>query len=266
MIKNKIATPNVLVVGCSYTCGTGLKMERDDPNLWVNRLFSNTNITNVAKAGANNQWIFLETVSQLLTQSYDIVLVAWSAIPRHNFQVGLELHTVDTMLTDLDINLNSGVTISGKWLESIGNNLNKIHNDHWDLLNLVKYVNALIELQVTNRKGKLFFVNALGPWCNNYYTYSQINLPSDLNQYTQQLLEVDRRDDEDIFKLYDMIHAHYIKYGGIQQQHWLNLYNSLDSLAIDVASITDPHPGYKSQKVYEDYLAPILHEKLNAHS
>jgi hypothetical protein len=88
-----------------------------------------------------------------------------------------------------NINLNSKVTISGKWLESIGNNLNKIHNDHWDLLNLVKYVNTLIELQVKSRRGKIVFVNSLGPWSNNYFEYKNIQLPSDLDPYVQKLLD-----------------------------------------------------------------------------
>jgi len=258
---------NVLVVGCSYTYGAGLKLEKNDPDLWVNQLFPNANITNAAKIGANNDWIFLETISYLLKQSYDIVLVAWSAIPRYNFHVGLELYPVETMLIkNHDINLNSKVTISGKWLESIGNNLNKIHNDHWDLLNLVKYVNTLIELQVKSRQGKLVFVNSLGPWCHNYFEHKEISLPSDLDPYVQFLLEVENRDDADIFKLYDMIHAHYTEYGGIQENYWLNLYNSLETQRIDKVSATDLHPGYQSQQVYTTYLAPLLQKKLNENS
>jgi hypothetical protein len=261
-MNNTITT--VLVVGCSYAYGTGLKLEKHDPCLWVNQLFPNANITNAAKIGANNHWIFLETMSQLHKQSYDIVLVAWSAIPRYNFHVGLELYPVETMLRkDYDINLHSKIKISGSWLGSIGNNLNKIHNDHWDLFDLVKYVNILIQLQVKSRQGKLVFVNSLGPWCNNYFEHKKINLPSDLDPYIQFLLEVDHRNDEDIFKLYDMIHTHYTEYGGIQENYWLNLYNSLKKQQLDDASVTDLHPGYQSQQAYVTYLSPLLHKKLN---
>jgi hypothetical protein len=256
----------VLVVGCSFTQGTGLNLEHCDPELWVNRLFYNTSITNVASAGANNHWIFLETISQLLTQSYDIVLVAWSAIPRYNFRVGLELYSVETMLTDRDINLNSKVTISGKWLESIGANLNRLHNDHWDILDLIKYVNTLVELQVTARNQKLIFVNAMGPWNNGYFTQKKIKLPSDLDQFEQTLLESNNRNDKDVLALYDMIHSQYSKYGGIHEHRWLNLYSSLQAQQIDVVSLTDPHPGYASQLAYVKYLTPILQKKLNENS
>jgi len=256
----------VLAVGCSMTFGYGLKLEKYDPSLWVNQLFPNMKINNVASPGANNHWIFLETLSQLRQQSYDIVLVAWSGIPRYNFHVGLELSSVRTLLTNKDVILNSNRVIPGSWLKSIGDNLNKIHNDHWDLLDMVKYVNTLIDLQVKIRQGKLVFVNTLGPWCNNYFKQQKINLPSDLDPYVQSLLEVDRRDDKDIFQLYDMMHAHYTEYGGIQENYWLNLYNSLRRQQIDNASSTDEHPGYQSQQAYTTYLAPVLYEKLNENS
>jgi hypothetical protein len=257
----------VLIVGCSYAVGHGLDLERHDPKLWSNQLFPDAEISHAGKSGANNNWIFLETISQLQKQYYDIVLVAWSAIPRYNFHVGLELYPVETMLTNThNINLNSKVTISGKWLESIGNNLNKIHNDHWDLLNLVKYVNTLIELQVKSRRGKIVFVNSLGPWSNNYFEYKNIQLPSDLDPYVQKLLEVDQRDDKDIFDLYSMTHTQYAEYGGIQETHWLNLYNSLKKQQVDSVSDTDLHPGYKSQQAYVTYLAPLLNKKLNENS
>jgi len=259
------ANTKVLAVGCSFTYGAGLDQQSQDPNLWVNKLFSPAQVTNAARVGANNQWIFFEALSQLRKQHYDIVLVAWSAIPRYNFHVGLELYPVLTLLNQFssDINLNSNNTIPGKWLTSLGQSLNRIHNDHWDILDLVKYVNTLIELQVTARQGKLVFVNALGPWCDNYFEHKKITLPSDLDPYIQRLLEVEQRDDDEIFKLYDMTHDHYREYGGIQPSYWLNLYNSLHRQQIDTASSTDPHPGYQSQQVFVDYLAPLLDKKLN---
>jgi hypothetical protein len=254
----------ILAVGCSFTYGHGLDFNINDSKLWVNKIFSTVphTIDNVSKSATNNDWIFLETMSQLIQKNYDVVLVGWSAIPRYNFHVGLELYPVHTMLQDLDINLNSGNTVSGKFLKNLGDGLKKIHNDHWDLLTLIKYVNVLIEIQERTRNGKIFFVNALGPWSNGYFTKKAINLPSDLTLYEQKLLETDSRDDDEIFNLYNMIHKQYATYGGIQEAHWLNLYNSLLSMQVDVVSSTDGHPGYQSQQVYEKYLSPILKEKL----
>jgi hypothetical protein len=254
----------VLVVGCSMTRGHGLIHESNDPELWVNKLFPPEQyvVSNKAMTGANNHWIFLETISSLLQETYDIVLVGWSAIPRFNFHVGLELYPVMTRLTEsYDINANNHVTITGKWLKSLGDNLKKIHNDHWDFLDLVKYVNTLIMLQEQKNNGRVFFVNTLAPWPDGYFSKKQISLPSDLSLFEQHLLQVETRDDSEIFQLYDMVHEHYKSYGGIRETHWLNLYSSLRTMQIDDASATDAHPGYKSQALFDQYLTPILQTK-----
>jgi hypothetical protein len=252
----------VLVVGCSITKGQGLAKENLDPRLWANQLFEGCDVTNLSKSGANNEWIFLETISALIRKSYDIVLVAWSAIPRYNFQVGLELYTVDTMLTNLPVSVNNQITYSGTWLEKVGNNLRRLHNDHWDILKMIKYVNVLQELQIVSRGKQLFFVNGIGPWCANYFEPKQIQLPSDLDQYEQDLLQVETRDDTEIFQLYQMIHQHYRDYGGIQEPLWLNLYKSLAIMQVDYASNQDHHPGYQSQDLFVSTLRPVLQNKL----
>jgi hypothetical protein len=166
------------------------------------------------------------------------------------------------MLSDIDINLNNHVTIPGSWLANIGDNLKKIHNDHWDILDLVKYVNALIMIHETSSTKKIFFVNTLSPWCRNYFEQKTIIRPSDLDPYEQDLLQVETRDDNEIDALYQMIHQQYSYYGGIKESHWLNLYDSLRSMQVDNASATDAHPGYISQEKYSEYLGRILREKL----
>jgi len=254
----------VLAVGCSITRGHGLIHTSSDPKLWVNRLFPEEKyeVVNLAKTGYNNSWIFLETMSGLLTDTYDIILVGWTTIPRFKFHVGLELYSVHTMLDELDVHINNKVVVSGKWLKKIGNSLKEIHNDHWDFLDLVKYVNTLIHIQEKKNNGQIFFVNTLGPWPAQYFTKKQFNQPIDLTPFEQKLLQIDTRDDNEIFQLYDMIHKDYETYGGIQEAHWLNLYSSLRSMQIDNVSLTDLHPGYQSQEIFDQYLTPILQEKL----
>lgn len=255
----------ILAVGCSMTKGHGLKKESQDPKLWVNRIFKSIGtVHNLSMIGGNNQWIFHETMSALLREkdAYDIVLVGWSAIPRYYFDIGLELYSVHTTLSDVDINLNNHVTIAGSWLAKIGNNLKKIQNDHWDILNLVKYVNTLIMIHETSPERKIFFVNTLAPWCKNYFDQKKWCLHSALDPYEQNLLQAETRDDDEIHALYQMIHNQYQAYGGIRESHWLNLYDSLRSMQIDDVSESDRHPGYASQDKYADYLGPILKRKL----
>jgi hypothetical protein len=110
-------------------------------------------------------------------------------------------------------------------------------------------------------------VNTLGPWSTDYFKQKKIKFLGDLSEYEQKLLDVKNRDDGEIFQLYNMIHDHYQTYGGIQEDHWLNLYQSLKSMQIDDVSINDPHPGIKSQTIFVDYLFPVLQKlDLNAPS
>jgi len=245
----------ILIAGCSYTSGYEMPSGQNNPDIWANLLSKKlgaTTIKNVAKTGANNHFIFLETLSELIKDHYDLVLVQWSAIPRYIYHVGLELYDVETRF-DRDISIINKETISKEWLSEIKNRLLRIHNDHWDILDLVKYVNVLIELQEKVRSGKIFFINGLGPWPDQYFVKKQINLPSDLTVFEQTLLQVDCRDDLEIFQLYNMIHEQYNNYGGIQENHWLNLYQSQNKLKVDTISSTDLHPGCASQEIFSEY-------------
>jgi hypothetical protein len=257
--------PNVLVVGDSWTYGFGLKETINDPKLWVNQLvrhfWPNANINNLALPGRNNSWIFLEAITELLKNSYDCVIIGWSIIPRWNINVGLELYETGTHFQNMDINLNSG-TVSGKFLSDTGDRLRMLHNDHWDFLKLVKYVNTLIEVQTEFKQNKIFFVNALGPWPRDYFTRKTITVPSQLDEFERDLLRVDTRDDNEIIKLYDMIHDQYQNAGGIQELHWLNLYDSLRSWKIDSNPNAEWHPGYVSQDFYTTQLVEAMKNKL----
>ena len=256
----------ILVVGCSMTKGHGLSLEKDDPKLWVTQLiksnFNNTTIVNLAQTGRNNHWIFTETASAIIKDNYNVVVVGWSSLERLNFNVGLELYSTTTMLKNLDVNVNSGMTIKGKTLEKLGDELQKIKNPHWDILDLIKYVNILYYIQVATKKSKLFFVNTLTDFPDEYFQRMDFSVPSGLDSYTQELLSVEARDDQEIKKLYNRIHDQYTQYGGIHTECWLNLNKSLDAMKIDTISNTDTHPGYLSQDVFAEYLTPILREKL----
>lgn len=260
-----MAIKKVLAVGCSFTQGYGLNNTIDDAKLWVNQLYQMTfpaaEIINLSREGANNHWIFLETISALIDDSYDCVIVGWTAIPRYNFNVGLELYNVTTTLdNNRDVNTNSQ-NYTKHWLGETGDRLRRMHNDHWDILDLIKYINTLVELQ-TSRGQKIFFVNSLCPWPAEYFNKKEITVPSDLTDFEKSLLSVQSRSDDQIVKLYDMIHEQYLKYNGVQEHHWLNLYSSLRELKIDVVCDDDFHPGYLSQDKFVDQLLPQLKSKI----
>jgi len=251
----------MLVCGCSLANGHGLTGGKNDSRLWVNQVATKLDytVTNIAKSGRNNDWIFIETALELTKHKYSVVLVAWSATPRLNIDLGLELYSTTSKLdgvTTPDINTNT-ITYTKKWQKQVGDKLLQAYNYHWDLLKLIKYVNILHSINEN-----VYFVNTHSPWTDNFFTKQDIQLPSDLDQFTQDLLSVETRDDTEIIELYNMIHKQYNDAGGIKQHLWLNLYNSLFKNKVDNVSSTDPHPGYLSQDNYTKMLYTKLKEIL----
>ena len=257
----------LLVSGCSFTKGHGLESEQNNPRLWVNQLSKklNSKVNNIAHHGYSNQSIFLETLHNISVNDYDLVIVAWSVIPRWNFNLGFELHSTHTHLNrrrrrrPINTNLKH---FSAEWQNELKNKLLEGHNDHWHLLELVKYVNILINMQTKLKNQKIVFVNTYGPWPDNFFSKKNITSPSDLSDFEQNILNVEARDNEEIFKLYNLMHEQYSQSGGIQEKYWLNLYNSFEKLKIDNASEVDFHPGYASQDIFVEQLWPILEEKI----
>ena len=260
-----ISIEKILVSGCSYTSGHGYENQKKNPRIWPNQLgqqLGSNNISNVSRTASNNEWIFLEVLGELSRNHYDLALVCWSTIPRFSYHVGLELYNVHTRLQQSnDHHVLNNKTVLGKWLDDIGDRLRSIHNDHWDLLSLVKYVNVLTEYQ-HSQGGQIFFINGIGPWSQDYFEKKIITVPSDLDEYTSSLLDANLRDDNEIFQLYNMIHNDYQHYGGIRSEQWLNLYESLKSLKIDTIAPDEFHPGPQSQDLFAEYLYSKIQSKL----
>lgn len=244
----------LLVVGCSYAAGWKLPNEHRSSDLWVNQLFPHHQVTNLSRPGANNHWIFLETAKALRQKKFDQVIVAWTAIPRYHFRVGFELYCTDTKLSaERDISIVGNQTVSRFWQEEVGNQLRMIHNDHWDILDLVHYVNILVDICPNVR-----FVNSLLPWSKNYFDHLTNPKIVDLDTYVRQLIQTDLRDDAESLELYHAMHQHYQDAGSIQPTHWLNLYDSFDSLKIDQIDYYDSHPAAKSHRIFAEYLRKNL--------
>ena len=252
---------SILVVGCSMTDGNGLANGHQDKHLWINQLkqqlFPNAVMDNLSVTGRNNHWIFCETATAIIQKKYDLVIVAWTGIPKYNIHFGLETYSVHSQLHDVEIGLNNHVVVTSDWVRETGQRLRQYHNDHWDIVDLVKYINILTKLH-----HNIFFVNTIAPWSANFFEYRTIKEPKDLSVYEQTLLQVDTRDDSNVFELYKMIHQHYQHYGGIHQDLWLNLYCNFKQLAVDSISDTNKHPGVASQAIIANYIATALKERL----
>lgn len=258
----------VLFAGCSYVSGNGFELSKEDPNLWVNLLHQHTQLknfelVNAGRGGRSNAGIFQDAVWHISQGNIDIAVICWTSMPRYEMSLGLETYDTRAVFmpnaTLLGHNLND-VNYSQSYLEGIRDRFTSLVHAHEEILNLVYYVNSLVNLiQITGTK--VFFVNSLCPWDLNYFTKLEHVLPEDYTNFTKTLINMETREDQEIFQLYDKIHGEYQHAGGIQESHWLNLYQSLKSLQIDT-NTDNVHPGINSNQQYYNLLNQPLISKL----
>ena len=259
-----------LFAGCSYTAGTGFSLNKDEPGLWVNLLHKNikvlnkTKLLNVAKTGRSNAGIFQDAVYNILhNDNVKYVFVAWTTALRYELSIGLEWYPTRAVLApgaiQIPHNLNS-INYPASYIQNINDRLVTMAHPHYELVNLLHYVNSLVSL-CKLKNCQLFFINALCEWDKNYFLKKNNVMPEDYTKYTKQLLSISTRDDEEIFLLYEKIHNEYTEAGGIQPDTWLNLYSSLRSLLTDTNN-DNVHPGLQSNLNYYHYLFKALELKL----
>ena len=241
----------MLVCGCSFTFGNGLEGENNDPRLWCNQLANKLgySLTNIAENGRNNDWIFVETALEQSKNYYDLIIVAWSAMPRFNYNLGFELYTTMSNFSGQYSIGTNPENYDEKWQRNVGDKLLRAYNFHWDFLKLVKYINILKK----QCGSKIYFVNALGPWSDNFFTKKDIEMPSELDDFTQQLLHTNNRDDKEILELYNKMHEMYTNAGGINEELWVNLYNNFRTMMVDRGNDGE-HPGYLSHDLFTEML------------
>lgn len=260
----------LLIAGASVTAGVGLFDGFANIELFVNRLAVETlgykidNVNNISVPGQDNHGIFQDVAGEIVKNNYADVLICWQAIPLINFNFGLETYQTVTPLVSPqrigmeDVKLVGGELIPKKKIHDVRMFLLRHYNLHWGILDLVKYINVIRSLaQTTNTK--LHFINYSLPWdTNEYFQKNNWNVPSDLDSFSQNILNSELRSDEETRLIYDAIHQAYSDAGGINEECWLNLYNPLRLLQIDTVSDVDKHPGMQSQGAFFDYLSPIL--------
>jgi len=253
--------------GCSYTAGSGFELEKDEPALWVNQLhskfFSDTVKLNISQAGRSNAGIFQDTIRALVDQSVRYAIVEWTSVPRYEMELGFELFSTRQVFIPRTqcqtINTHS-INYTGDYLNSIRDRFTTLAHDCHELLNLVNYVNTIIKVsKLTNTQ--VFFVNGLCSWDQDFFVRKNNCLPNQYTSYTQQLLNTDTRDDDEVFQLYHKMHDGFDQQGSIKSEQWLNLYNSMRTQRIDVNQ-DSLHPGIQSNNLYVEQFSKQLEQLL----
>jgi len=253
--------------GCSYTAGTGFELEKNQPELWVNQLydkfFSHTTKLNISKPGRSNAGIFQDTIQALVDYSVDYAVIQWTSMPRYELELGFELYsTLQVFMPNgycRSTNTNSD-NYSSDYLNAIRDRFTTLAHDCHEISNLVGYVNTILKVsKLTNTQ--VFFINGLCPWDQDFFVKKNNCLPNQYTKYTQKLLNANTRDDNEVFQLYHKMHNNFDSAGSINQDHWLNLYDSMRSQLIDVNQ-DGLHPGQQSNNIYANQFSKKLEQLL----
>ena len=265
---------SVLFSGCSFVQGCGLENEHRNPghfsNIFAGNVFgSDYHIDNIGVVGYSNERIFLDSAVKLTKHKYDYAFVCWTALHRYIFWLGLELYESKRSFLPSkrfsridEIEEHNGNTISwtAEKLTKLNDEFLLLNHPHYYIRDLVSYVNVLTNI-ASSKDTKIFFINNILPWDKDYFNYKDSTVkPSMLTPYTNELLNSSNRNDNEIDQLYHMMHKHYAEQGGIQQNSWLNLYNSFFDMMIDIGN-DGLHPGIKSQRLF----AECLTKEFNSH-
>jgi hypothetical protein len=258
---------HTIFTGCSYTAGTGFKEEKNESCLWVNQLyrafFSDTVKINAATGGRSNTGIFQDTVKNLIQYPAKYAFVEWTSYPRYEIELGLELYTTRQLFSPncpcQDHNLND-INYSAEYLNSVRDRMVSLTHPYYGIKQLIEYTN-IIQRVATLTNTRVFFINGLLPWDQDFFVRKTVNVPSEYTEYTQKILNVSNRDDEESFALYKLMHDHFDQDINIATLDWLNLYQSQINLRIDI-NLDGLHPGPKSNDLYYKLFSQRLIELL----
>ena len=255
----------IIFAGCSFTSGTGFNKDdvdidhKESPDLWVNLcstnidLFKNLTSINVSHGGARNSDIFEQAIAALGT--YDDIkylICAWTSTHRlNNIEVGFELYSTTSFYHRESVNythyLNNQI-LDSKYIEDCISRYVALLHIQREIVNLLRYINMIKKIA---KNIKIININALCPWDDQFFVRRIDNFyASELTKFTQEeILNCSNRDDEEIYKLYNLQHDQYDAAGNIDQSSWVNLYNSFLNLLVDV-NFDNMHPGIKSNQLY----------------
>ena len=257
----------VVFTGCSFTAGNGwiktdlTKEYKAYPNLWVNLCHNQIDqlkdfeLLNCGQGGASNAEIFKNSVNAIATHNCNISIMfcEWTSMPRYKFRTGIELWATNQSLSPNSRGQDKNQTYINSVIDRF---LTLIHLQD-EIIKVIEYSNILSRL--AKQLGiKLYHINGICPWDADYFTRLHDVMPEAYTEFTKkEILNINDRTDEDIFKLYNMIHDEYDQLGGIDPANWINLYDSMSANKIDV-NYDNKHPGTQSNQYYFQQVKQFL--------
>jgi hypothetical protein len=145
-------------------------------------------------------------------------------------------------------------------LNSVRDRFTSLSHPCHEIKQIIEYSNIIAK--IANLTGtKVFFINGLAEWDQDFFIRKVVRTPSEFTKYTQKILNVSRRDDNESQMLYNLMHDTFDQARSSVSLTWLNLYQSMQSTKID-NNLDGSHPGPESNNQYFKLFAQQLMDLL----
>jgi len=235
---------NICFNGCSFTQGQGFsENQRDlyiyDRILEKQFLFKRTNIAN---EGSSNHTIFMRSAESIISGNYNCIVTQWSALNRLWLYPGpdSEFFTNDKNLSDF---VYRDIRISAKERKRLKDTLLLLNGDYRNIIELVKFT-KILEALAEPKHIKLVYINGLVPWTDDLIKPLDHDLAQSLSDYSKDLLDFDRRDDDEIIEFFTQLQK---QFKTLNQSLWVNLFDSFQNNMQDLGP-EGHHPGINSHQ------------------
>lgn len=241
-------------IGCSFTVGVGLPLEKDDRNNYTNIVSKKYNAiaNNIAVSGNSNYNIFMGAINELLGKNPDKLFVQWSALNRLWLCPGPDTtlslsHTINNDYAYRDISYKKAE------LQKFTDMYHLLNHDYNNILTLINYCNILTELSFN--KTEIIFINGLVNWTSEITTLDTLqDMAVYLSPYTKGLLEFESRSDDELIEFFSKLHN---AINLLDKTAWVNMFNSMMKTKLDKG--TDHiHPGPTSHVAYAEMIIKYL--------
>jgi hypothetical protein len=241
-------------VGCSFTVGVGLDLEKSDANNYANIVANHysADVKNSAVGGNSNYNIFMSALNEILYNKPDKIFVQWSTLNRLWVYPGpdTELALSHTIKDDYGYR---DLFYSKKELQKFIDTYQLLNHDYHHISTLINYCNILTE--ISKNKTQLIFINGLLPWSREILSLdTTLDFSKNLSNYTKEILEFNSRDDNELLEFFTKLNKDMQR---LNQTMWVNMFDSFISLNIDLGT-DNAHPGPKSHALYAEMIINYL--------
>lgn len=240
-----------LIVGDSISAGYGFPLEIREPNIWPNKLGASLgfDINNQSVPGYDNSGIFINLMSNIYQDKYDLVLVQISSLPRvlvsPNMHGCINLGHIDGYELYAALSKVHSIEFSIDDCKAFVKMFHQINGfyEHWN--RLIKIILALQDLR--DRGHNIKIINGGLFWPEELFL-------SNTTKYAKELLNYHSLPDSDIEQGLATI-GKQVK--NIDLSMWINPFNNLYEMKVDCAPL-DNHPGIQSHALYTNMLLQSL--------